>query len=127
MNFENIEADYFRSLNVHLPSPSYIERRMPEVQVFQQKFYDAYNFIPDEDAFNGYDVTLFTGKMLPRYGLNFPTRLARENWEGLHGNFRFSKISSDGEEPSADKFDYWENTFLHMLYYGKTGFTPVKP
>ena len=42
MNFENIETDYYKSLDVHLPAPSYIERRMPEVQEFQHKFYEAY-------------------------------------------------------------------------------------
>ena len=128
MNFENIETDYYKSLDVHLPAPFYIERRMPEVQVFQHKFYEAYSYVPDEDAYNGYDVTLFVGKMLLRHGLNFPGKLARENFEGLHGEFRFSKIYPDDYIPdSSNKFDYWENTFLHMLHFEKTGFAPVKP
>lgn len=126
-NFEGIEPEYLTALNVHISSASHIDYAAQEVKDFQQKFYEATGTLPDDDAFNGYDVTLFTGKMLRRYGLSFPENLDREAFQGLHGEFRFSQIFGAGNlDDGYNRPDYWENTFVHILKFDKYGFVPVE-
>jgi len=125
-NFDTIDPAYFSSLGVHISSASWLDYSQPEVKAFQQKFYEASGTIPDEDGFNGYDVTMFTGRMLARYGLSFPERLARESTTTLRGQFSYSKIFSSGAlDDGRNTLDYWENTFVHILKFDKFGFVPV--
>lgn len=130
-NFENIEPEYFTQLNVHISSASYVPRDSEEVRAFRQAFYTAFGTIPDEDAFNGYDVTLFTGRMLKKYGLSFPKQLAAaEQFDGLHNNFQFAKVFSTAPDPAVmsdrlDQYDYVENIYVHILKYQNYRFVPV--
>ncbi len=126
-SFENIEPEFFFDNNVHITAASYIDYSQQEIKDFQQKFYEATGTIPDGDGFNGYDITLFTGRMLALYGLSFPERLTFEASRGLHGPYQFSKIYHTGfvDDPYSQP-DYLENTYVHILKYGKTGFTPAE-
>ncbi|MDO8365677.1 MAG: ABC transporter substrate-binding protein [Saprospiraceae bacterium] len=125
-NFDAIDTEYFNSLNVHVSSASWLDYSAQEVKDFQEKFYTATGTIPDEDAFNGYDVTLFTGRMLARYGLSFPEQLDDSRATTLRGQFSFSKIFSRGAvDDGRNAPDYWENTFVHILKFEKFGFVPV--
>lgn len=124
--FESIEPEYLTALNVHISSASYIDYTVEEIKEFQQKFYESTGTLPDDDAFNGYDVMLFTGKMLRRYGLSFPENIDREPFQGLHGQFRFSKIfTNGGVDDGLNQPDYLENKFVHILKFDKFGFVPV--
>ncbi len=124
--FEVIDAEYLREMNVHISASSFIDYKAEEVKAFQQKFYENTGTIPDEDAFNGYDVTLFTTRMLARYGLSFPEYLSKETFKGLHADFAFSKIFSNGGlDSSTNTPDYLENTRLFILKFGQFGYAPV--
>ncbi|MBL7825544.1 MAG: ABC transporter substrate-binding protein [Saprospiraceae bacterium] len=123
--FESIDAEYFTSLGVHISASSWIDYQDPRVKAFQDKFYESTGTIPDEDAFNGYDVTLFAASMLVKYGLSFPDKLGRENFSGLHGDFKFAKVNSEGADSPGGATDYWENKYVHILKFGKSGFVPV--
>ncbi len=124
--FEVIDAAYLREMNVHISASSFIDYKMEEVKAFQQKFYENTGTIPDADAFNGYDVTLFTARMLARYGLSFPEYLSREKYTGLHGGFSFSKVYSEGLDSGTSSPDYIENTQLRILKFGQFGYAPVE-
>lgn len=122
-NFESIETEYFTALNVHISSASYMAYTATAVKDFQQKFYESSGTIPDADGFNGYDITLFAGRMLAKYGLSFPERLDFEVVKALHGDFRFSPVYS-ADNADRSRPDYVENSFVHILKFGKTGFAP---
>lgn len=124
--FEALDPEYLNSLNVHISSASWLDYSAQDVKEFQQKFYEATGTIPDEDGFNGYDVTMFTGKMLARYGLSFPERLDDGTATTLHGQFSFSKVFGSGAvDDGRNTPDYWENTFVHILKFEKFGFVPA--
>ena len=125
-NFDAIDPEYLSSLNVHVSSASWLDYSVPELKEFQQKFYDTTGTIPDEEAFNGYDVTLFAGRMLARYGLSFPERLEEVNTTTLRGRFSFTKIFNGGAvDDGRNTPDYLENTFVHILKFEKFGYVPV--
>jgi ABC-type branched-subunit amino acid transport system substrate-binding protein len=125
-NFDAIEAEYFSSLNVHITSASYVPYSADNVRAFQQHFYEATGTIPDTDGFNGYDVTLFVGRMLARYGLSFPERLDFETFRALHADFRFIPVfsASNPDTGTRERADYLENEFVHILKFGPVGFVP---
>lgn len=126
-NFENIEPEYFAEMNVHVSAASYVDRSSEAARAFRQAFYDAYGAVPGDDAYNGYDVTLFAGKMLKKYGLSFPQKLASESFEGLHGAFQFAKVFSSGAiDDRLNEYDYLENTFVHILKFANYKFQPVE-
>lgn len=124
-NFEAIDPDYLSSLNVHISSATWFDHSVQELKDFQQKFYETTGTIPDEDGFAGYEVTLFTGKMLAQYGLSFPEHLGETSLSSLHGQYVFSKIFSSGAvDDPRNTADYWENTFVHILKFENFGYVP---
>ncbi len=126
-NFEAIEPEYLTALNVHISSASYLDYSDPAVKAFQQSFYEATGTLPDEDGFNGYDVTLFTGKMLMQYGLSFPGRLSGQAFRGLHSDLRLAPVyTTTVPDDRTNQYDYLENTFVHILKFDKYGFVPVE-
>lgn len=125
--FESIEPEFLTALNVHITSAAYLNYALPDVQAFQQAFYDANGTIPDEDGFNGYDVTSFVCNMVNTYGLSFPDRLPGTAFRGLHGPFTFGKIFSTGAmDDASNRYDYLENKYIHILKFDRYGFVPVE-
>lgn len=125
-NFDAIDPEYLSSLNVYISSATWFDYAAPEVKAFQQKFFEATGTIPDEDGFNGYDVTIFVGRMLARYGLSFPEHLEDGAISGLQGSLSFLKIfGTESVDDGRNAPDYWENTFIHILKFNKFGFVPA--
>lgn len=127
-NFESIDAEYLLSMNVYISSASWVDYKDQRVKDFQQKFYEATGTIPDDDGFNGYDVTMFTAKMLVKYGLLFPEQVGKEVYHGLHNDFVIGKDYA-GEvkmETPGSTPDYLENKSVHILKFGKSGFAPAE-
>lgn len=126
-NFENIEPEYFAEMNVHISSASYVDRTSPEAREFRQAFYSAYGTVPDDNAYNGYDVTLFAGNMLKKYGLSFPQRLSMEQFSGLHSEFQFAKVFTTGAvDDLLNQYDYLENVFVYILAFRNYKFVPAE-
>lgn len=128
--FESIDAEYLLSMNVHISSASWVDYSNQQVKDFQQKFYDATGTLPDDDGFNGYDVTMFTCKMLVKYGLLFPEQVSKETYHGLRNDFVIGKDFSEKnplETPGSMPMpDYLENKSVHILKFGKSGFAPAE-
>lgn len=128
--FENIDPEYFANLNVHISSAAYLDPTSDAVRTFQQAFYDAYGTVPDDDAFNGYDVLLLTGQWLQRFGLSFPQHLPTEPpFNGLRGAYRFARVPAEGPAPSerlSAHYDYLENTYVHILRFQNYRFEPAR-
>lgn len=128
-NFENIEPEYFAALNVHITAAAFVNRDAEEARAFRQAFYAAYGTVPDDNAYNGYDVVLLTGHLLRRYGLSFPQRLPAERpWDGLRGRYQFAKAYGASPAGAANdrfgQYDYLENTFVHILRFQNYRFAP---
>lgn len=121
--FENIEADDFENLHVHLSAARFARLSMPETDEFRQAFFNETGTIPTDDAFNGYDATLFLGRILKKYGSHFPEKLASASSRGLASKFEFRKIGATSDR--ADQFDYWENGGVQILRFENYRFVPV--
>lgn len=126
VQYENIDPDYLSALNVHISKGGFVDYNNPDVKAFQRQFYEAYGTIPDEDAFNGYDIALYTGRMLRRYGLSFPQSLPRESLtEGLFRQFRYLPVNATtplDAGGATNTYDYLENRAVRILHFDKAGF-----
>jgi hypothetical protein len=125
MKYENIEPDYFKDLNVHLSAATYTDYEDEKVKEFNQEFFYAYGTLPDEDAYNGYDLMLYTGKMLKKYGTAFPAKLSKEQTNSLQGKFQFDGVfTTNPTGEHFDQADYQENKFVHILKFENYKFSP---
>ena len=126
-SFEAIDHEYLSSCQVRISSATWLDFSAQEVKDFQQKFYEATGTIPDEDGFNGYDVTLYTGRMLARYGLSFPEQQKSTLFKTLRGQFSFARIFGNGTlDDEQNNPDYLENTYVHILKFDKFSFVPAE-
>ncbi len=127
LDFENIEPEYFEKLKVHVTASSFIDFGAADVKTFSQIFYQNYGTIPADDAFNGYDTMIFTGKMLKKYGLSFPEKSVGQTWQGINSKIKMGKNFADGNNnpDRSAKPDYLENKFLRVLKFENLQFNPV--
>jgi hypothetical protein len=129
MNYEQVDYEFFEKLKVHVSSASYTDVNDEKVRQFRRKFFNTYGTVPTDDAFLGYDVMLYFGRMVGKWGKDFYSRLdAEPAYDVLHGRFRFDRVVSD---PSRSKenlnyYDQLENTFVHILQYRDYHFQPAE-
>jgi ABC-type branched-subunit amino acid transport system substrate-binding protein len=124
-NFDSIEPDYLNNLNVHISSAAYIDPANLDVKAYMQRFYDATGTIPDEDGFNGYQITSWLSEQLYRHGLSFPKKIFGEENRGLSARFNFFKTNAPADS-NVTTWDYTENGFVFILKFDKFGFVPVQ-
>ncbi len=120
MGYSQIDPEFLIGLNVHVSSATYVNRDSEPSKRFEHTYFERFGTVPNNDAYNGYDVTLFTGTMLRRFGLSFPERIPRETYMGLSRKFQFSAVGVDGN------IDYVENTFVYILKFDQYNYVPVE-
>jgi hypothetical protein len=127
MNFEQIDYDFYEKLRVHVSSANYLDPDDERVRQFKQKFFDTYGTIPQEEAFLGYDVMRYFGKMLDKWGTEFPAKIDREPFDVLHGRFDFQRVVLEPEKHREDLnyYDQLENKFVHILAFRDYHFLPA--
>lgn len=112
-NFDNIEADLFSKLNVHLPLNYYVDYQDPSVKRFIYKFREKNQTEPSQMAFLGYDITYYYLNALNNRGQNFHTTLWQIPGTGMSTGFEFFRDSSDkGFENKACSIVKFENNQL---------------
>ena len=70
-DFERIEFDYFENLDVHITNISNFDLESLSAQNFRNEFYSKYGEIPDQEAYLGYDMMVYIGRALEKYGNKF--------------------------------------------------------
>lgn len=118
-DFEKIDFDYYEKLNVHISSGHYVDPLSAEVRLFKQQFYDRYGSIPRDEAFVGYDVMLYFGRMLKRYGTKFQYALEGNEADMLHTRYYIERVvpvtTTSGIE--TDIIDQFANKFVNILEF----------
>lgn len=118
-DYEKIDFDYYEKLNVHISSSVFVNPLDPDVRLFKQQYYDLYGSIPTEEAFVGYDVMLYFGRMLKRYGTKFQYALEGSEADALHTRFEFERVvrpaATTGIETS--QIEQFENKYVNILKF----------
>ncbi len=118
MQYERVDYDYFERLNVHVSSDTYIDPYANEIQFFKRRYYDRYGALPTDQAYLGYDIVLFAGRMLQKYGTKFQYSLDQEEERYLHTRFQFGKVVMPGTTGMENRpVDHFENKYLNILKF----------
>ncbi len=124
--YDRIDLDYFEKLNVHISSNAFLDDQTTQVQQFKRDFYDQYGIIAPFEAYLGYDIMLFSGRMLQRYGTKFQYHLDKENPQYLHTKFEFEQVvqpTTTGEENLP--IEQFENKYVNILQFKNYRFQKV--
>jgi len=118
MQYERVDYDYYEKLNVHVSSSSYINSLDPQTQLFRQRYFDRYATVPTEDAFIGYDLMLYFGRMIHKHGTKFQYHFSdSEESSALHTRFQFLPIEIATTQRNRVITDRFENRYVNILEF----------
>lgn len=117
MDFPKTVQNSFESLRVRVSSSTFIDANSPEVKQFKARFQSKYGKQPNSDAFLGYDVMLYFGKMMMNYGSKFTFGLDREAASVLHTQFAFAPIYRPQIDDTGNNIAKYENKYVNILKY----------
>lgn len=119
LEFKSVSYDYFENLNVHLSVANFANKNDSKIKDFRRKFFEKYGTIPNDNAFKGYDITLFFGRQLYKHGTSLSSKIDVENENYLSTKFEFEK-NIPQSAMGNDKFEavnYIENKFVNIIKF----------
>jgi hypothetical protein len=126
--FVRIEADYFTKTNVHISNAAYIDNNDPNVISFKRSFFSEYGAPPTVEAYKGYDVALYFGRMLKQYGTGILRELPNHQKKMLHTSLQFyPTYTADSLGEGKSMINLFENKYVHILRYKNNNFVKVNP
>jgi ABC-type branched-subunit amino acid transport system substrate-binding protein len=116
---DKIDFDLYKALNIMIVISDFVDDREADIRNFRREFYDLYGEIPSADAVKGYDMMLYLGRNLWKYGREFQTKLADEATKYLLSTYNIVSTHSDDttENNDTSKFDFYENKHLDIIHY----------
>jgi hypothetical protein len=125
MSYERVDLSYYEKFNLHISSNFFVDTGSEKARAFRRAFFDRFGMPPPEEAFLGYDLTLYFGRMLNKYGPQFQLALEREPVEGIHTRLDFERVvipTTTGAENAP--IEFFENKYVHILQFLNYGFEP---
>ena len=118
MFFDHIDPDYYEKLHVRVSSNYYLDPLAPSVQFFKRRYFDQYGTIAPMEAYLGYDVMLYFGRMLKKHGTKFQYLMDGEPAQVLHTRYEFEQVvipsTTGAEQLPIQRF---ENKFVNILKF----------
>ncbi|MFZ4544355.1 MAG: hypothetical protein ACOYOA_09925 [Saprospiraceae bacterium] len=127
-NFQVNVFDVFEPLQVHITQPVYVDKTSVNARAFSSLFFKTYAAAPNEEAYMGYDITLYVGNMLYNYGTKFNEVLDQVPYEGMYSKLHFEKEKSfnGAYTQEDDDFDRIANKYVNILKFQNGCFLPVE-
>lgn len=116
---EKIDFDYYHALQMKVVMSDFVDQDHGKIREFRRVFLDMYGEIPGIEAIKGYDLMLYLGRNLWKYGKHFQYYLPDEPASYLQSTYDIRKSRSE-DSPIAndpDKFDYFENKHLDIIEF----------
>ena len=97
----------------------FVDEDHGKIREFRRDFLDKYGEIPDTDAVKGYDLMLYLGRNIWKYGKNFQQYLENEASSYLQSIYDIRKAKSEDSPVAADpdRFDFYENKHLDIIEF----------
>ncbi len=100
--YEKVDFEYYESLNLHISSDGFVDPTGMDAKSFKSSFFYKFGELPSDDAYFGYDLLLYFGRMLDKHGTQFQNKIDVEPYNGLHSSFDFLPVGSGNiESPGA--------------------------
>jgi hypothetical protein len=125
-NFQVNVYDVFEPLQVHITQSAFVDTFSPNVVAFSALFYNTYHTVPSDEAYAGFDITMYCGHMLQKFGAHFNQVMDKIPYKGMHTHFNFEKEGGAERKPadSNQSFDRIVNKFVNILKFQNGCFEP---
>lgn len=118
MQFDKIDYSYYEKLKVHITSSGFVDPASDEIKQFKRNYFAKYGTVPRQEAFLGYDVMLYFGRMLYKYGTKFQYYLPQNPAQALLTKFDFKQVLfNNSAGVDFYQIDHFENKFLNILKF----------
>lgn len=125
---DKIGYNYFKRLNIRVASTNFINDRDYKIRKFKSDFYSKFKVFPLENAYEGYDMMLFIGENLMKYGTKFQYFIENKEFEYLSNTFLLKRSldKEDIENENLDKINGFESTSLSIVGFNYNKFEKIK-
>lgn len=108
--YDNIDVEYKNRFHLRLVVPNFVDYQKEETKDFLKKYRDEFDMEPTQYGygFMGYDLMLFFGESLIKYGLSIPEAFKQMEMKGVNSDYRFGR-STTGME--------FENKSVYIIEY----------
>ena len=117
LSFRKLNGDYLESLNAHVSSAAFSERSDPNVRSFRERFFERYGTVPEQAAYQGYDVIKYFGSMLFAHGTAFLSEDAPGTDSYLNLGFDINPVILQPAPERLEQVDFYENQHIYMLKF----------
>ncbi len=118
MQFDKIDYSYYEKLKVHISSAAFVDLASDEVKKFKRDYFEKYGTLPRQEALLGYDVMLYFGRMLYKYGTKFQYYLPQNPAQHLLTKYDFKQVLyNNSAGVDFYQIDHFENKFLNILKF----------
>lgn len=90
--FERVNFEYFDNLKLHLADNYFVDLEDLKNKQFEEGYRKLYGIAPREFAYTGFDIMLYFGRMLHKYGTAFPENFHQETDKRRHTVFKYEPI-----------------------------------
>jgi hypothetical protein len=117
--YERVNFEYYENLKLHIPDDYYVDRDRSANIKFRNGYRSNYGIAPREFAYVGFDLTLYFGRLLKKYGTAFPDKFDEATATGRHTQFYFEPMVRmrnilDGSKTVEDiEIMRFENQFVN--------------
>ncbi|NNE29772.1 MAG: amino acid ABC transporter substrate-binding protein [Saprospiraceae bacterium] len=118
--YERGSYDYYEPLNVKVSSENYLDLNRYDVKQFQKKFFDTYGILPNEDAYKGYDLMLYAGRMMDQKGTLWQKESIPRESGMLQTEFDFQPVLTK----DSTQINWYENHSVKILNFEGYSFKP---
>jgi hypothetical protein len=122
--FSRINFEYYEYLNLHFTSEYYTASNRRTVRRFKENYKSIYGIGSRKFGFKGFDIMLYFGRMINKYGVNFQAHLWKENKAYNHTKFQIEPVYEalvplDGNptETRTPIIKNYENQSLNFLNF----------
>lgn len=127
--FENVSIEYYENLNVHLTTEFFVDESLRENASFIRNYAALYGMPPREFGFVGFDLMLYFGRMLKKYGTAFPDYLTKEVDTRRHTIFSFEpvykvrgQLDAKGNVINQPTIIRYENQYIQIVKFDEFTF-----
>jgi LysM repeat protein len=97
LQFDNIDLEYFQTLNVYLPINQFIDYENESVVTMINKYYESTKTYPSNSSFLGFDIAYYFGNKLKTNGNVFTNEEKLSSFTSLEFNFLKTGVESGFE------------------------------
>lgn len=116
---DKIDFDFYSALQMKVVMSDFVDVDQGKIREFRRNYLDMYGEIANSDAVKGYDLMLYLGRNLWKYGRNFQYYLENEATAYLQSIYDIRKARSEDSPVMNDpeKFDFFENKHLDIIEF----------